>query len=223
MYLRNTAGQFITFCMISATDGSPVTGITPTCRRCIDGTFAAGGGTVTEDTGLGFYKYAMAQADTNGVNIGLRFTGTGAIDKEVNFITTAGNLDEVTTARMGTLTDWINGGRLDLILDIIAADTTTDIPALIAALNNISAAQVNAEVLDVLNVDTFAQPGQGTPAATTTMRLMIAYLYKAWRNKTEQTSSQYSLYNDDAATVDHKAAVSDDSTTFTKGEVATGP
>ena len=30
-------------------------------------------------------------------------------------------------------TDWVNGGRLDLILDIIAADTTTDIPALIAA------------------------------------------------------------------------------------------
>jgi len=29
-------------------------------------------------------------------------------------------------------TDWVNGGRLDLILDIIAADTTTDIPTLIA-------------------------------------------------------------------------------------------
>ena len=29
-------------------------------------------------------------------------------------------------------TDWENGGRLDLIQDIIAADTTTDIPALIA-------------------------------------------------------------------------------------------
>ena len=29
-------------------------------------------------------------------------------------------------------TDWANGGRLDLILDIIAVDTTTDIPALIA-------------------------------------------------------------------------------------------
>ena len=42
--------------------------------------------------------------------------------------------------------DWVNGGRLDLILDIIAADTTTDIPALIAALNNISTAEVNTEV-----------------------------------------------------------------------------
>lgn len=44
------------------------------------------------------------------------------------------------------LNEWQDGGRLDLILDIIAADTTTDIPALIAALNDISTAQVNTEV-----------------------------------------------------------------------------
>src|SRR3990167_1201692 len=31
-------------------------------------------------------------------------------------------LDEITAVRMATLTDWINGGRLDLILDIIAVD-----------------------------------------------------------------------------------------------------
>jgi hypothetical protein len=31
--------------------------------------------------------------------------------------------------------DWADGGRLDLILDIIAADTTTDIPATIATLD----------------------------------------------------------------------------------------
>lgn len=32
-------------------------------------------------------------------------------------------------------TDWANGGRLDLILDTIAADTTTDIPVLIGAIS----------------------------------------------------------------------------------------
>jgi len=47
-----------------------------------------------------------------------------------------------TEARLTALTDWLNGGRLDLILDIIAADTTTDIPVLIAALNDISAADI---------------------------------------------------------------------------------
>lgn len=44
----------------------------------------------------------------------------------------AGTHNPATVAQLGALTDWLNGGRLDLILDIIAADTTTDIPALIA-------------------------------------------------------------------------------------------
>jgi hypothetical protein len=108
-------------------------------------------------------------------------------------------------------------------------DVTTELQsglatsASIAALNNISTAQVNAEVVDALATDTYAEPGQGAPSATTTLAAKINYLYKAWRNKTTQTSSQYSLYADDASTIDQKAAVTDDSTTMTRGEVATGP
>lgn len=84
-------------------------------------------------------------------------------------------------------------------------------------------ADVNAEVLDVMNVDTFAEIGQETPAATQTLRKMIAYLYKAWRNKHTATDSQYTLYNDDGTTVAQKATVSDDGTTFERGEMSTGP
>ena len=60
--------------------------------------------------------------------------------------------------------DWVDGGRLDLILDIIAADTTTDIPALIATaqadldiitgadgVNLLSATQAS---IDAIEVDT---------------------------------------------------------------------
>lgn len=109
--------------------------------------------------------------------------------------------------------------------ELATALSTADdaVLAAIAALNNLSAAQVNAEVLDVLSVDTFAQPGQGTPAATTSLQLMIAFLYKAWRNKTVQSASQYSLYNDDTLVVDQKATFSDDGTSATTGEIATGP
>jgi hypothetical protein len=82
---------------------------------------------------------------------------------------------------------------------------------------------VKLQMTDALNVDTYAEPAQGAPTSTTTLRDKIGWLYKAWRNKATQTASQYSLYNDDAATVDAKAAVSDDGTTLTKGEVATGP
>jgi hypothetical protein len=105
--------------------------------------------------------------------------------------------------------------------DIIAA--TDALASAISALNDISAAEVNAEVLDVLNTDTFSQPGQGTPAATTTLATMIRYLYKAWRNKKTQTATEYALFNDDATTVDQKATVGESGGTTTIGEIATGP
>lgn len=44
-------------------------------------------------------------------------------------------------------TDWVDGGRLDLIQDIIAADTTTDIPATLATL--VTAVITNATGADV--------------------------------------------------------------------------
>lgn len=68
-----------------------------------------------------------------------------------------------------------------------------------------------------------AEPGQGAPAANASALTKIGYLFKAWRNRKTQTATQYSLYNDDAATIDHKATVSDDGTTTTVGEVTTGP
>jgi hypothetical protein len=85
------------------------------------------------------------------------------------------------------------------------------------------AAVVNAQVLDVLNIDTFAEPGQEAPAATTTLIKKLGYLYKLMRNKLTGTSTTVSIYADDAVTVDQKATVSDDGTTFTRGEIGTGP
>lgn len=46
------------------------------------------------------------------------------------------------------LGDWKNAGRLDTILDTIATDTTTDIPASIAALNDPTPAAIADAVLD---------------------------------------------------------------------------
>lgn len=107
---------------------------------------------------------------------------------------------------------------------VTAAETTAGKPKVdVDALLTQAKADVNAEVLDVLNVDTFAEIGQETPAATQTLRKMIAYLYKTFRNKKTQTASQFALYADDATTVDQKATVSDDGTTTTVGELATGP
>lgn len=89
MFRKNTAGQFIHFQGVDSSTGGIKSGVTWTVRRCIDGTFAAATGTVTEDGTTGWYKFAMSQADTNGNNIGFNFTGTGAVPQTVNIVTTA--------------------------------------------------------------------------------------------------------------------------------------
>lgn len=49
---------------------------------------------------------------------GLPVSDLGGLDLDAKLA----NTNEITVARMGALTDWIDAGRLDLILDIIAAD-----------------------------------------------------------------------------------------------------
>jgi hypothetical protein len=71
--------------------------------------------------------------------------------------------------------------------------------------------------------DARGEPGQGTPPVNADAMTKLDYIYKAWRNKSDQNSTTYQLYADDASTVDQKATVSDDGTTATKGEIATGP
>lgn len=89
MYRKNVAGQFICVQLVLAASGAPATGLSPSGRRCLDGTFGAVGGSFTEDTGTGTYKLALAQADTNANNVSIIVTATGAIPVVVNFVTTA--------------------------------------------------------------------------------------------------------------------------------------
>jgi hypothetical protein len=82
---------------------------------------------------------------------------------------------------------------------------------------------VNAEMVDVIATDTYGEPPQGSPLATATLAAKVGYLYKSWRNKKEQTSTEFRVFADDGTTVDHKATVSDGSGTVTRGEVSSGP
>jgi len=91
------------------------------------------------------------------------------------------------------------------------------------AISELTAAQVNAEVVDALNVDTYAEPVQGAPAATTTLVNKIGFLYKFLRNRVTQSSTETKVYADNTTTVDHKATVSDSGTVFTREEFVSGP
>ena len=127
---------------------------------------------------------------------------------------TAAILVDTGTTLDGRIPAALVGGRMDAD---IGAKTGN------VALSTQENADVNAEVVDALATDTYAEPGQAAPAATASLAAKIGYVFKAWRNRVTQTATQYSLYGDDAATVHQKATVSDDATTFDKGEVGTGP
>lgn len=95
--------------------------------------------------------------------------------------------------------------------DSLAADATTEITAGIAA-------SVNAEVLDVLNVDTFAEP-TGVPAATQTIQGMIHFLYSfLLRNKVTVTATKKTYYDDGGAS-EFEKDLSDNGTTYEESEV----
>lgn len=106
------------------------------------------------------------------------------------------------------------------IADILV-DTSTTLDGAIAA--RATPAQVNAEVVDALNVDTYAEPGQGTPAGTVSLAAKIGYLYKSWRNKKTNDGTDTKLFADDSTTVDHKQSTGEAGGTVTKSKWTTGP
>jgi hypothetical protein len=84
---------------------------------------------------------------------------------------------------------------------------------------DLTPAQVNAQVLDVLSVDTFSEL-TAPPAATSSLKDKITWLFMYARNKVTQTAIARTLYRDDTTTVAGTSTTSDNGTTFTKGEDA---
>lgn len=102
---------------------------------------------------------------------------------------------------------------------VLSPDETVDGLAVVAVIGTftIGAPAVNAEVVDCLNVDTYAEPA-GAPAATSTLRAKIGWIFKLLRNRRKQTSTTETLYADDATTADATSTKSDSGTEFERGE-----
>jgi hypothetical protein len=155
----------------------------------------------------------VSDDETAASNLELDYDGTGYAKANSTIGTTTTNTD-----MRGT--DGANTTVPDAAGVAAALHATTD--ALIAALNNLSAGDVNSQVVDALNVDTYSEPGTGAPPAEPTIREMAHYLYKQFRNLERQTATLYELMADDGVTVDQQATVSSDGTTFTKQELVSG-
>jgi len=80
-------------------------------------------------------------------------------------------------------------------------------------------ADVNAEVVDALATDTYAEPGS-VPAATSSLEDKIGWLFMLARNARTTTASADKVRNDANSSDVATAALSDDGTTFTRGEYA---
>jgi hypothetical protein len=78
-------------------------------------------------------------------------------------------------------------------------------------------ADVNAEVVDALAMDTYAEPSS-VPAATSSLKDKLGWLFMLGRNKRTQTATNELVRNDnDSATVG-ASVKSDSAGTFTRGE-----
>jgi hypothetical protein len=111
------------------------------------------------------------------------------------------------TGAVGSVTGNV-GGNVTGSIGSLAAQAKTD---------------VNDQVLDVINVDTYAEPAQGAPAATISLAAKLNFLYKSWRNKKDNDGTTTHFYDDAGTTVDHKRGVAEAAGTVTEGKVLTGP
>jgi hypothetical protein len=115
----------------------------------------------TDAVRIGLTSLPNAAADAAG---GLAISDAGGLDLDTQLAAT----NEVTAVRMATLTDWINGGRLDLLLDAIptTAMRGTDSAALASVATEARLAELDAANLpaDIAAIPTTAMRGTDSAA-----------------------------------------------------------
>jgi len=138
---------------------------------------------------------------------GLFIAGTNA----ATTITTA-----LTTTISGSLIGNVSGNVTGSV-GSINGNVGGNVTGSVGSLSTQAKADVNAEVLDVLVTDTFAQP-TAVPAATSSMKDKLNWLFTLGRNKLEETSTTQTLKNDAESATIATATVSDDNTTFVRSK-----
>jgi len=87
----------------------------------------------------------------------------------------------------------------------------------------LTAAQVNAEVIDVIRVDNLTLPGQVIPSQTPTLADAITQLYKMAVNEGDQSATLKQFKADNGSTVDQKRVVSSSGGLTTVEKILAGP
>lgn len=179
------------------------------------------GGTITTATNLttnndkAGYSLAAGEHTNIAADAQTGLTAQGYTTTRAGYLDT---LNGLVAAIWASVTRTITGGTITTNNDKTDyALSGAGVTAVQSGLSTLNAAQVNAEVLDVLTVDTFAEV-TSAPAATSSIKDKIGWLFKLARNLRKTTSTTDSVYNDAGAVVDSASTISDDGTTFTRGE-----
>ena len=182
--------------------------------------------TVSDKTG---YSISGAITTLDGLNnfdpaadtVGTVTTLTNLPAITSNWITAAG----ITAGALDGKGNW-NIGKTGYTVSTVSDKTGYSISGSITTLdglNNISTTEVNTEVVDALNVDTYGEPAQGAPSATASIQYKTSYVYKVLINKKTADSTDIEIYNAAGSVVDHKRTISDDATTYTENAIVSGP
>ncbi len=166
-------------------------------------------------TALGDTRLANLDA---AVSTRLAPAGTLATVTNLTNAPTVGDFNATMKTSLNAATPASVTGAVGSVTGNLGGNVTGSVGSLAAQ----AKADVNAEVVDALGVDTIAELAQGIPAATPTIKQAIMLLYMALRNESLTTASLLSIKND-VGTVITKAALADDAVTLTKGKLATGP
>lgn len=142
-FKKNTGVTGFTFVLLSATDGSVVTTGTPAIYVTKDGGTQASLAGAAVHEGNGQWSFNLTATEMNADVVGLLITETGSIATSHTLLTDTSIVSDVKAETATILTDtnelqgdWTDGGRLDLILDQILADTGTDGVAISATTAN---------------------------------------------------------------------------------------
>lgn len=188
-------------------------------------------------------KVVLSQAETNGDNVTIICSdadGAQWCDLTINIQTSAQTIDEMDVNIDDIETDTAVIGALGAGLTNIPWNAAWDAEVQSECADALNAydpptkgemdaahallatpAQVNAEVVDALTVDTIAELLQAVPAATPTIATALMLLYMIVRNKLTATNNLLGIYND-AGTRVVKKALDDDGVTYTETKAESG-
>lgn len=159
---------------------------------------------------------SIGGSDTAADNLLSDYDGTG-YNKSNSTIGTATVAGSVTGNVGGNVAGSV--GSVTGAVGSVTGNVGGNVTGSVGSLATQAKADVNAEVLDVMATDTFAEPS-AVPAATASLKDMLHYLFSWRRNRKTQTATTMTLRNDANTGNIATSAVSDDGTTLEIAEDA---